>query len=41
MNTVEKIDIKWLYDNKDILYSKLVLGNPQITDILNKIANKD
>jgi hypothetical protein len=41
MDTVEKIDIKWLYDNKDILYSKLVLGNPQITDILNKIANKD
>jgi len=39
MDVVEQIDVKWLYDNKHTLYSKIVLGNPEIVDILDKITN--
>jgi hypothetical protein len=38
MNIVEKIDIQWLHDNKHTLYSKLVLGNPEIVKILDQVS---
>jgi len=40
MNIVEIIDIQWLHTNKDTLYSKLVLGNPAISQVLHQIANE-
>jgi hypothetical protein len=37
---IESIDIAWLHTNSHTLYSKLVLGNKPVADLLNQIANE-
>jgi hypothetical protein len=39
MDIVEKIDVQWLHENKHTLYSKLVMSNKELVDILDQLTN--